>query len=115
MTNNRYITAFVNVLLIVFSCNVYSITMEGFITPFEIIEPEIVEKYNNLYSHGTPGSTFSPVTGTVNFSVVDIDLPGNFNLPVKLERILQQDDAEVGGACRLVMEYSVYQSSLYEN
>ncbi len=43
------------------------------------------------------GDDYDPASGTVSFSVTDISLPGNFDIPVELRRWVPQDDYDTGG------------------
>ncbi|MCE3262710.1 MAG: Rhs family protein, partial [Pseudoduganella sp.] len=43
------------------------------------------------------GDDFSPATGTVTFSATDISIPGNFAIPVALQRWVPSDDSDTGG------------------
>ena len=83
----------------VLACFTAPLTMasQEFETPFKIIEPELLNRYQTLYKNRTTGAEYSPVTGTVTFAVTDINIPGNFDIPVELKRWVPQSDIRVGG------------------
>lgn len=68
-------------------------TIEG----FKIFEPEIINRYQRMHEEAYSGAKFDPALGGLTFSVTDIDLPGNFDLPVSLTRWIPSDDLQTGG------------------
>lgn len=61
-----------------------------------IRDDELIDKYKYLYQT-IAGDIYNPATGKVDFSTVDIDLPGNNSLPVRLERWIPDSDMRTGG------------------
>src|SRR5690606_22262009 len=68
-----------------------------FLTPFSIQEPEIIDRYKNLYNEKNDVESFDPVTGQITLSTTDISIPGNFDIPVELTRWIPLDDLNTGG------------------
>lgn len=70
---------------------------QTFIEPFRILEPEIIDRYKNLYEDRDSGASYDPATGAVTFAVTDVTIPGNSSLSVELSRWVPADDLETGG------------------
>lgn len=68
-----------------------------YLESFKVIEPEIVDRYKNLYKTLPTGDSYAASTGSIDFSVTDISLPGNSSLPVELMRWIPQQDLMTGG------------------
>lgn len=65
---------------------------QQFLEPFKVIDPEIIDRYKNLYKETVSGDSYNPADGSVLFQVTDISIPGNFDLPVELTRWIPVED-----------------------
>jgi len=68
-----------------------------FVDSYKIRDDELIDRNKYLYQETIAGDLINPATGTVDFSVVDIDLPGNNERPVRLERWIPDQDLRSGG------------------
>src|SRR5690606_1943643 len=74
-----------------------NVVAQQFERPFKIMEPEIIDRYKELYKNRATGDSYDPATGAVTFAVTDISIPGNSTIPVELSRWIPSDDLKTGG------------------
>lgn len=82
---------FCTFLLVFFVASVPA-SAQQFLEPFKVIDPEIIDRYKNLYKETVSGDSYNPADGSVLFQVTDISIPGNFDLPVELTRWIPVED-----------------------
>lgn len=64
---------------------------------FDVIDPQVTDKYKTMHRDVATGESFDPASGSLGFSVTDISIPGNFDIPVELTRWIPDVDNRTNG------------------